>query len=85
MSPNEAVAVASKILNEHLSLLSDLTNLDKNKKIALIVGSEGGFSDKEIQQIYNAGATNFGLGSRILRAETAAISISSIVGYLVGV
>ena len=33
MSPNEAVAVASKILNEHLSLLSDLTNLDKYESV----------------------------------------------------
>ena len=29
MTPNEAVALASKILNEHLSMLSDLSNLEK--------------------------------------------------------
>ena len=53
--------------------------------IALIVGSEGGFSDKEIEQIYNLGAINFGLGNRILRAETAAIAMSAIVGFIVNV
>ena len=53
--------------------------------IALIVGSEGGFSDKEIEQIYNSGAINFGLGNRILRAETAAIAMSAIVGFIVNV
>ncbi len=54
-------------------------------KIAIIVGSEGGFSDNEIEQIYGTGAKNFGLGERILRAETASIAIASIVGYLAGV
>lgn len=53
--------------------------------IAIIVGSEGGFSDDEIQQIYSAGAKNFGLGERILRAETATIAMCAIVGYMAGV
>lgn len=59
--------------------------LKPNQNIAIIVGSEGGFSDDEINQIYSAGAINFGLGERILRAETACIALCSIVGYMVGV
>jgi len=53
--------------------------------VGIIIGSEGGFSDKEIAQIYQAGAVNFGLGERILRAETACIATASIVGYMIGV
>ena len=61
-------------------------NVLKNaKNIAIIVGSEGGFSDSEIKLILDAGACNFGLGERILRAETACIALASIVGYLTGV
>lgn len=59
--------------------------LPKSKNIAIIIGSEGGFSDNEIEKIYAVGAVNFGLGSRILRAETACIAISSVIGYMVGV
>ena len=33
MSPNEAIAVASKILNEYLGMLCDLSNLDKYESI----------------------------------------------------
>lgn len=65
--------------------IRDLSILKQYKNIALIIGSEGGFSDLEIQQIYNAGAKNFGLGSRILRAETASIAMSAIVGFMVEV
>lgn len=65
--------------------IRSLDNLKDKKNIAIIVGSEGGFSDYEIEKIYNMGAINFGLGERILRAETACIATSSIVGFLVGV
>lgn len=61
-------------------------NADLNKfNIAIIVGGEGGFSDKEIQQINMCGAINFGLGERILRAETACIAMSAIVGHIIDV
>lgn len=62
-----------------------INQFEAKNNIALIVGSEGGFSDAEIQKIYSAGAMNFGLGSRILRAETACIAMASIVGFMVGV
>lgn len=62
-----------------------IDNLKEYKNIAIIVGSEGGFSDNEIVAINSKGAVNFGLGSRILRAETAAIATTAIVGYLLDV
>ena len=63
----------------------NLLELKNFNNIAIIVGSEGGFSDDEIDKINNIEVINFGLGERILRAETAAISISAIVGYMVEV
>ena len=53
MSPNEAIAVASKILNEHLSLLSDLSDLDKyesvlQETIAPVVNK---FNDMTIEEL----------------------------------
>ena len=53
MSPNEAIAVASKILNEHLTLLCDLSNLDKyetvlQETIAPVVNK---FNDMTIEEL----------------------------------
>ena len=59
-------------------------NINGNN-IAIIVGSEGGFSDEEINKIMEHNITTFGLGSRILRAETACIVSAGIIGYMVGV
>ena len=60
----------------------NLDEIKTCKNVAIIIGSEGGFSDAEISKIYGCGALNFGLGERILRAETASIATSAIVAYI---
>ncbi|MDY2695908.1 MAG: RsmE family RNA methyltransferase [Eubacteriales bacterium] len=65
--------------------LRNYEEIKNAKNIAIIIGSEGGFSDNEIEQIYSLGVINFGLGERILRAETACIATASIVGFMVNV
>lgn len=64
-------------------MLSEIT-LTNDKKIAIIVGSEGGFSAKEIDQLVSVGAKSITLGKRILRAETASIALTSVVMYSIG-
>jgi 16S rRNA (uracil1498-N3)-methyltransferase len=54
------------------------------QKILLILGPEGGFSDQEIENARAAGCVIAGLGSRILRAETAAIAACTLTQYLFG-
>lgn len=44
-----------------------------NPKVLLIVGSEGGFTDREAAEAEASGAVLVGLGRRILRTETAGI------------
>ena len=39
-----------------------------------MIGPEGGFSDKEVQQTEQAGFTAVQLGPRVLRTETAALT-----------
>ncbi len=46
---------------------------------AIVVGSEGGFSTKESELALEKGFTTVYLGKRILRAETACISLTAIV------
>ena len=61
-----------------------ITELHINKRIAIIVGSEGGFDKDEIESIINAGAHSISLGNRILRAETASICLASFVSFVIG-
>ncbi len=49
------------------------------KKIAVIIGPEGGFSLAEAEMLRNAGATVTTLGPRILRAETAPVAAVSLI------
>ncbi len=58
--------------------------INKIKEIALFVGPEGGFTPHEIEKYTNSGFDVAGLGRRILRAETAAISVISIIMYEMG-
>lgn len=59
-------------------------SLENSKKIALIIGSEGGFSPSEIEALKSNNVQSISMGNRILRAETAAISLTSVVMYLIG-
>lgn len=59
-------------------------SLSKDKNIAIIIGSEGGFSSKEIEDLVSVGAKSITLGKRILRAETASIALTSVVMYRIG-
>lgn len=58
----------------------------KNKKegylkIAILIGPEGGIEETEIQQLKKSGASIVTLGNRILRTETVALSMLSIIMY----
>ena len=59
-------------------------SLLKDKKVAIIVGSEGGFSESEISSLKGIGAKSVTLGKRILRAETATIALTSVVMFVLG-
>ena len=56
----------------------------KNKeeaKIAVIIGPEGGLEEKEVEFLKQNGASVVTLGKRILRTETVALSLLSIIMY----
>lgn len=50
------------------------------RSVTIVIGPEGGFSEKEIQQAIEYGFQPFSLGKRILRAETAGIAAVNLVG-----
>ena len=51
---------------------------------ALVVGSEGGFADEEFDLAKSLGFAGMSLGKRILRAETAAISVCALAAFALG-
>ncbi len=51
---------------------------------AFVVGSEGGFSEEEFALAREMGFAGISLGKRILRAETAAVALASIVAFETG-
>ena len=57
----------------------NITDISKSKSITYIIGPEGGFEDNEYKKICDLGFESISLGKRILRAETAAIYMTSII------
>lgn len=59
--------------------LLDYQEQFKEGELQIIIGPEGGFSEKEIGILKKAGVKTFTLGPRILRTETAAIAALSLI------
>ena len=51
---------------------------------AIVIGSEGGFSRAEEELAAQQGFCSVTLGKRILRAETAAVALTSVVMFVLG-
>lgn len=62
------------------SLNTDL----KLQSVTAIIGSEGGWSEEEIDQARAAGVQIVTLGGRVLRAETAAIATATLLQHRYG-
>ncbi len=55
---------------ENCKTIKDIKNLSYNN-IGIIIGPEGGFSQKEVEEVEKEGGVSVSLGKRILRSETA--------------
>jgi 16S rRNA (uracil1498-N3)-methyltransferase len=62
----------------------DFSSIKPGKKITAVIGPEGGWEDSEIDDARRKGFAVTTLGGRILRAETAAISIAAILQHRFG-
>lgn len=61
--------------------LQKLKNQKESYKIAVIIGPEGGIEQEEVNILYENGAKVISLGKRILRTETVALQVSSVIMY----
>ncbi len=64
-----------------VSLKATLEAHKDARRIAIVVGSEGGFSDAEFEKAKARGLIPTGLGARILRCETAPLFLLSAIAY----
>lgn len=64
--------------------LDEFLNNCKKGKTAIVIGPEGGFSKKEAAEIRGISGGSVTLGERILRADTACVSVVSVVMYAFG-
>ena len=60
-----------KVLEEHAQA----------RRIAIVIGPEGGLEEEEVKAFTAQGAVVVGLGPRILRTETAGMVAASLVLY----
>lgn len=63
------------------SKVIDILHKNNGIKIAVIIGPEGGIDSSEVNVMNEKGARVVSLGNRILRTETVAISLLSIIMY----
>lgn len=90
--PEVAAPIAMKDLENYLSDANyvayeleaktshELKTMDmKQDSLSVLIGSEGGFSPREIERFQAIGFVPVGLGKRILRAETAALVALTLI------
>ena len=63
------------------SRINEILYENNGLKIAVIIGPEGGIDSTEVEAMSEKGARVVSLGNRILRTETVAISLLSIIMY----
>ena len=80
---NEYDAIIVAYENEKDNTLkSELKKLNsENLKIGIVIGPEGGFEESDVNILRENGARIVTLGNRILRTETVALNVLSIVMY----
>lgn len=67
--------------NELTNFKSIVSNLNKNDKVAIVIGPEGGIDDSELNYLKSLGFISASLGPRILRTETAVFYCLSAISY----
>ena len=70
-----------RTIKEELKKIKQSYNKEQIIKIAVVIGPEGGISEEEIELLKQNGAETITLGKRILRTETVALNVLSVVLY----
>ena len=72
---------ASQNINDAMQLFRSRWDEQPFDQIWLFVGSEGGFSQKEVRKFEELGLASTTLGEQVLRVDTACLALISIIKY----
>ena len=76
--------IVSAVKDDEGNVSEDGNTCDK-KKIGIFIGPEGGFADSEAELLRDSGAKTISLGHRILRTETAGMTVMSVLSFLLDI
>ena len=68
-------------IKKELLKLKEKLQKDSKVNIALVIGPEGGLEEKDVELLKQGGAKIVTLGNRILRTETVALNMLSVIRY----
>lgn len=68
-------------IKKHLLKCKEMLSEKEQIKIAIVIGPEGGLEEKDVEILKQNGAEIVTLGKRILRTETVALNVLSIIMY----
>lgn len=77
-----SVCESAFLLHPESSVALSAGDVRASGSVAICVGPEGGWTENELQMITDAGWQSRCLGARILRTETAAIVLASVLSTL---
>lgn len=69
-------------LTDDSKSINNYVDNSKTNSILIVIGPEGGITDKETKELNSYGFKNLTLGKRVLRVETAAIYVGSVINYI---
>ena len=68
-------------LKEELKKIKEKNNPNEQIKVGIVIGPEGGLEEQDVELLKGQGAKVVTLGKRILRTETVALNVLSILMY----
>lgn len=78
----EGMDLSRDIINRLVKEAIDKNTINEKISIGIFIGPEGGFSDAEAKKLEDIDAKTISLGHRILRTETAGMTVMSILSFL---
>ena len=67
--------------SERTTTIREVLSSVRDKNIFVLIGPEGGFSEREVHAVKSAGGVSVTLGKRVLKTDTAAISVLAMINY----
>ena len=68
-------------IKHELLILKEKVKTNNKIEIAIVIGPEGGLEEKDVELLKQNGAKIVTLGNRILRTETVALNVLSVIMY----